>query len=200
MGITGLGLAGWYKFHKKGMVDYKIGVLIAVPTLIGSFLGANIALQIDKEVLKRVIAVITIILLAFVVVQPRIGIEKVKRVATNRQYLMGIVFSFLVGAYGGFYGAMAATFMSYVLIFIFRQTFLESAGTIKISMFLMTLTAAVVFATKGALHYAIGTSMFIGCCIGSFLGAHYSDKIGNIWTKRLFIAIVLIMAIRLLIR
>ena len=199
MGISGLALAGWYKFHEKGMIDYKIGVLIAVPTFIGSFLGANIAFQIDKEVLKRVIAVITIFLLAFVVLQPRIGIEKAKRVITNREYLMGIVLSFLVGVYGGFYGPMSATFMSYVLIFIFKQTFLESAGTVKISMFFMTLIAAIVFAMKGALDFAFGTSMFIGCGVGSFLGAHYSDKIGNIWTKRLFVAIVLIMAIKLLI-
>ncbi len=199
MGITGIGIAGWYKFHEKGLIDYKIGVLIAVPTLIGSFLGANIVLQIDKEVLKRIIAVITILILAFVVAQPRIGVERRRPVITKREYLMGIFFSFLVGVYGGFYGAMAATFMSYVLIFLFRQTFLESAGTGKISTFFMTLTAAVVFAMKGALHFAFGTAMFLGCCTGAFVGAHYSDKIGNVWIKRLFIVIVLIMVIRLLI-
>ncbi len=35
--------------------------------------------------------------------------------------------------------------------------------------------------------------------IGSYFGAHYSDRIGNVWLKRMFFVIVLIMAVKLLI-
>jgi uncharacterized membrane protein YfcA len=41
--------------------------------------------------------------------------------------------------------------------------------------------------------------MFVGCCIGSYVSAQYSDRLGNVWIKRLFIMIVLIMALKLLI-
>jgi uncharacterized membrane protein YfcA len=45
----------------------------------------------------------------------------------------------------------------------------------------------------------MAAAMFFGCAIGSYFGAHYSDRIGNVWIKRLFIVMVLIMAIKLLI-
>jgi uncharacterized membrane protein YfcA len=41
--------------------------------------------------------------------------------------------------------------------------------------------------------------MFTGSCIGSYAGAHCSDRVGNVWIKRLFIGVVLIMVIKLLI-
>ncbi len=61
----------------------------------------------------------------------------------------------------------------------------------------MTTMAAVVFARKGAIDYAMAAAMFFGCAVGSYIGAHYSDRIGNVWIKRWFILIVLIMVIKL---
>jgi len=37
--------------------------------------------------------------------------------------------------------------------------------------------------------------MFIGCSIG----AQYADRIGNVWIKRVFIGVVLLMVIELLV-
>jgi uncharacterized membrane protein YfcA len=94
---------------------------------------------------------------------------------------------------------MAGTFLLYVLLFIFEQTFLEGAATVKLTSLMMTTMAAAVFAGKGTIDYPMAAAMFLGCAIGSYLGAHYSDRIGNVWVKRLFILIVLIMVLKLLI-
>jgi uncharacterized membrane protein YfcA len=112
---------------------------------------------------------------------------------------VGLGIAFLVGIYGGFFGIMAGTFALYVLLFIFKQSFLRGAATAKISSFMLTTTAAVVFAWKGAIHYRMAAAMFSGCAIGSYIGAHYSDRVGNVWIRRLFIGIVLIMVVKLLI-
>jgi len=114
------------------------------------------------------------------------------------EYAIGAVLSFFIFTYSGFYGAGAGTFLTYVLILLFRQTFLEGAATRKIAQFISTAMAIVIFAIGGVIHYPLGIALFIGNLIGSYIGAHYSDKIGNIWIKRLFIVIVLIMAVKLL--
>lgn len=85
-----------------------------------------------------------------------------------------------------------------MLILFFGQTLLEGAATRKIAQFISTAMAIVIFAIVGVIHYPLGIALFIGNLIGSYIGAHYSDKIGNIWIKRLFIVIVLIMAVKLL--
>ena len=200
LGMTGIGSAGWYKFHKKGMIDYKIGFILGFATMLGSLLGANLVFQINEEILKRAVAVITILILFFItIITPKMGIEKNNHVVKNHEYLIGAVGSFFLGIYGGFYGAGTATFISYILLLLFKQTFLECAATVKIAALLMCAMAASIFAINGAVHYFLAISMFIGSFIGSYIGAHYSDTIGNVWIKRLFSVIVLIMAIKLLV-
>ena len=199
LGVTGLVITGWYKFHEKGLIDYRIALIMGIPALIGSFLGANLVLEIPVALLKKIIAVVTVLILILVIAQPKLGVEKREHIIKKRAYGTSILISLGIGIYGGFYGAMAATLFLYVLLFIFKRTFLESTATLKPSSFMMTTMAATVFASKGAIHYPMAGAMFLGCAIGSYFGAHYSDRIGNVWIKRIFILIVLIMAIKLMI-
>jgi len=198
LGISGLASVGWYKFHEKGLIHYPIALVMGVAALAGSFLGANLVLQISMALLKKIIAMGTIFLLILLIGQPRLGVEKKERVIQRHEYGVGLFMSFIVGVYGGFYGAMAGTFLLYISLFTFKQTFLEGTATIKLSSLMMTMMAAFVFARKGAIDYPMAIAMFLGCAIGSYIGAHYSDRIGNVWIKRLFILIVVIMVIKLL--
>ncbi|MFH1489882.1 MAG: TSUP family transporter [Pseudomonadota bacterium] len=82
-------------------------------------------------------------------------------------------------------------------MFWFGQTFLQGAGTLKIGAFAMNFMAAVVFGAMGAIAYPLAIPMFCGFFIGSCFGAHYSDKIGNVWIKRLFLFLLLVLIIKL---
>lgn len=198
-GMIGVAGAGLYKFHKKRMVDYKIGFLLGVPAAVGAILGANLVLQINEEVLRRAIAILTILILVImVVVKPKVGIERRSSIVRNYEYLLGGVMGFFLGIYGGFYGPGTATFLTYILILLFRQTFLESAATVKIAILFVTIVATLIFAINGAVDYYLAGSMFTGGFIGSYVGAHYSDRIGNVWIRRLFIVVVLIMVIKMI--
>jgi uncharacterized membrane protein YfcA len=190
-GIIGVGVAGWYKFHKKGLINYRVGLIVAIPVLFGTALGANLVLQISENVLKHVIVATNIVLVAFLLLNRGLGVEKRQTAIQPKEYVVGAALSFLVGIYGGFYGAMAGTFSIYILIAWFRQTFIQSAGTQKIGSIFMTVTASTVFALNDAVDYSLGLAMLTGCLVGSYLGAHYADRIGNVWVKRMFIVFII---------
>jgi uncharacterized membrane protein YfcA len=198
LGGIGMNIAGWYEFHQKGMVNYKIGLTIVVPALMGSILGANLVLQINETVLRRVVASITILAMALIILRPKIGIERVKSTTNTRDYVFGAILSFFTFVYHGFYGVGAGSLLAYVLVLLFGQTFLESAATRKIANLMATVMGSTVFVLEGVVSYPLGIALFSGCFVGSYIGAHYSDKIGNVWIRRLFLVIVLIMAIKLL--
>ena len=90
------------------------------------------------------------------------------------------------------------TLMSYIMILVFRQTFLESAANTKVAGIMMSIASAATYAYHGAIHLPLALVMFAGSCIGSYVSAQYSDRIGNVWIKRIFIGVVLIMAAKLL--
>ena len=79
LGMSGVTAAGWYKFNKKKLINYKIGMIIATPFFIGSIIGANLVFQVDETVLKQVIAVITFLIAGFIFLKPEAGIKKTKK-------------------------------------------------------------------------------------------------------------------------
>lgn len=199
-GMTGSITAGWYRFHVRGLIDYRLGLLTGIPILAGAVLGSFIVLRIDEALLRKVIAAMTVLLLVFLVARPKAGIEKVEKARKRRDYLLGGFLSFFVGIYGGFYGASAGTFISYILIFLFGQTFLESAATWKLGGLALTAIPALIFAAHGAVHYGMALAQFAGSFTGSLIGVHFSDRIGNVWIRRIFTAVVMVMVIKLFIK
>ena len=200
MGTAGIALAGLYSFHRKGMMRYRLAFIVGIPCLLGGLIGANLALQISPELLKKFIVALTVILLIVVVANPRLGVAAAatRRPPTTGKYVFGAFLSFLSGIYGGFYGAGMGTLMSYIMILVFRLTFLESAANTKVAGILMSIASAATYAYHGAIHLQLALVMFTGSGIGSYVSAQYSDRIGNVWIKRIFIGIALIMAVKLL--
>jgi uncharacterized protein len=57
-----VGIFGVLQYYKQGHVDYRIVGLLAIGFLAGSFFGSKIALSISQETLKKVFAVLMIII------------------------------------------------------------------------------------------------------------------------------------------
>ena len=197
--VNGLIIAGLYEFTKKGMVSYKIGLTIALPALIGSFFGSMLVLRIDDDVLTYTIAAVTILVLIIMVLKPNIGVVGRNISIGKTHYAMGMLVSFFIGVQSGFYGPATGIFLSYLLVLLFGQTFIESAATRKVVTLFSSLLATAVFIVAKAVVYPMGIVLFLGNLTGSWLGSHYSERIGNIWVKRLFIGVVICMVLKLVI-
>ncbi len=57
-----VGLFGVLNYYKKGYVDFKYAGLIAIGFLIGSYLGSKFSLTLPQELVKKIFAVVMILL------------------------------------------------------------------------------------------------------------------------------------------
>ena len=57
-----VGLFGVLNYYKKGYVDFKYAGLIALGFLIGSYLGSKFSLTLPQEFVKKIFAVVMILL------------------------------------------------------------------------------------------------------------------------------------------
>ncbi len=197
-GGSGSAIFGLYEFHRKKLVNVKLGLFLGITAVVGSFIGANLVLRVNHATLRIFIAGATLLILSIFVIKPQMGIQESHKKPNRFRYVTGLFFAFFLGVYGGFYGVSLGTFMSYLLILGFGQTFLESAATRKIIGLLLILVALAVFIAHKAVDYSLGIALFLGSGTGSYLGAHFSDRIGNVWIKRLFFVVAGIMAIKLI--
>lgn len=197
-GNLGQPISSIYEYNRKKLVDYRIGLPIAIVAFGGAIIGANLVLRTDNLVLKKIVGVITIAILLFIVSVNKIGIEKREKEMEGIEWVAGLILSFFLGIYGGFYGSGVVTFFSYLLLILFGQDFLECAGTSKLPNLSISLIAAFIFIINEKVDYQFGGTIFIGMLMGAYLGVHYSTKLGNVWMKRLFFVVVLIMGLGLL--
>ncbi len=57
-----VGIFGVINYYKKGYVDFKYAGLLAVGFLIGSYVGSKFSLSLPQETVKKVFAVVMILL------------------------------------------------------------------------------------------------------------------------------------------
>jgi uncharacterized membrane protein YfcA len=57
-----VGILGVINYYKKGYVDFKYAGLLAVGFLVGSYLGSKFSLSLPQDTVKKVFAVVMILL------------------------------------------------------------------------------------------------------------------------------------------
>jgi uncharacterized protein len=190
-------IIGLYKFNKTKLINWKIALLTSGVGIIGFLIGLLLFFQMNENILKVTIAIISLAGLGLLFYKKDLGIKK-KKVST-RGKTIGYLIVFFIAVYAGFYGAMFATFLSYVLIMFFGMTFLESIGTRKLFAFARHLITIPILILAGKVYFPYAIIMVIATGAGAYLGCHYAPKIGNKMIKYLFGIITLIAVISMFI-
>jgi len=168
-GSVGQAFIATLKFWKSKKIVWKYVPVLAVLSLIGSFIGAKILLDISPKVLGLVIGILMIILLPLIFLKKDLGIVRLKTGWTKK--IIGAIIYFAIMIFAGFYGQGTGPMVFYTLTFFFGLTIID---------------------------YKIGLILFATMSIGSYVGASTAIKKGDLWIKRLFVALVVAISVKLL--
>ena len=88
-------LSAVINFRNKGYFDYKFGLLLAGPAVIGSLIGAQIAISISDHLFNQILAVIMFIMLILILWNPAKNIKiSEKNYDQKRKLISSLVFLF----------------------------------------------------------------------------------------------------------
>ncbi|MFQ6081264.1 MAG: sulfite exporter TauE/SafE family protein [Candidatus Bathyarchaeia archaeon] len=192
---------GAIDYHRKVKYKIKLALFLAVFASIGSYLGANIVLQIDEKFLKYIIGILMLTMGGIIVYKKKLGLEERKTNLTRRNYIFLIltaVLSFLIGIYGGFFGAGISTMFTFMFASFFGMSFIKSAGITRFIVSILSIIAVLIFLINMKIDFLFGIILAISFIAGAKIGVKLALKAGNIWIRRLFIFLVVISSIRLL--
>ena len=197
LGTLGQTIAAFFKFNKAKKIVWKYVPFFAVISIVGSLVGANMLLNINPDILQKIVGFVVLTLLFFIFIKRTVGVE---RIQTNKlKKGIGLVGKFFVSIFGGFIGQGTGPFNYYILTFFMGFTAIEVLATGVVTWFVSSVATLILFALKGVVNYQYGFVLLVGMAIGGHIGAHMALKKGNVWLRRLFIAFVIISAIKLLI-
>lgn len=167
-----------------------------VYTLIGAALGAVAVQQLEPSLLRRAIPILLIAVALYVVLKPYLGtLDTQPRI--SRPWF-DLIFGLGLGFYDGFFGPGTGTFwaMAYVLGLGFNLA--RATGYTKVMNFASNLSSLAFFLFGGKVRFAIGITMGLGQLLGARIGSRMVIARGTKFIRPVFLAMVLILAIKLL--
>lgn len=186
------------KFHKYYRVEYKLAVPLAIFAIAGGIIGSNAVIGMDPAVLKFLIGLTMITILGITAFTKDLGESDHPVEMTPMKLLTGGLLVIISVFIATITGGGAAVLITYILILIFGESFLHSAGTQAIISDISLITISAVFIYHGVITWQLAVPLLIANVIGANLGSSYCVIKGNHWVKKVFVGMILILSVKLL--
>ncbi len=165
-------------------------IWLTAPSLIGGALGAALVDDSFRFVIPWLILLASILFL----LQPTLArVFKTQAAAVaepSRKMLAVIVLAqFLIGIYGGYFGAGIGILMLSSLSFLGLKDIHETNALKSFLAFCMNIVAASIFMAKGMVKWDYAVAMAIAAIVGGYLGARFSVLLKPIVVRWMVIVI-----------
>ena len=195
-GLTFMAVGGAIPFVRRDKIDIGRIMPMIVLTIVSSAIGAAMVGLITDQGIKLMVSIAMITVAAFTLIRPDAGIKA--RPAIGRRLILSYLIVFLLGIYGGLYSGGYVTILTSVLVVFFGMTFSESVAATKVINVFSSLIASIVFMWQGLVDYRLGIMLAVVMFAGAFAGAHFAARMNEIWLKRIFLAAVVVLAVKIL--
>lgn len=175
------------------------GFWFIIPSIIGSVIGALIAVEVNPNALRTIIGGVMALLLITMITNPKKW-SRQTNADKSRKTLLNWIMIFLIALYGGFLQMGIGIMLLSVLVLI-AQYSLRDANIIKLMLALIfVLPAFIVFIASGEISWVPGLLLAAGQAIGAFIGARYILFLprANLIIRWLLIAILSVSSVILL--
>lgn len=187
-----------FRFHRKGKLDIKKALILAIPIILGSIAGALIAVQMPHDLFEKIIGGVLLVLLIFIVFDPKKWIEEQKEKTSKKTGFLQLLLFFGIGLYGGFVHIGVGIFLLSGLVLQAGYD-LVKANAIKVFLVLMYSPFAIaIYVLDGQMEWVIGSIAAIGHFAGGIVGSQLAIKKGAGFVRMLLIIIVFIFSGHLL--
>ena len=188
-----------FQFHKNGHLNWKLGLLLAIPTTIASIYGANLAVNIAGDTFDALLAAFMIIFAVLLIVKPQRFFKGKVNPKTSLVLLLAAFL--LIGVYGGALQAGVGFFMVLTLVILVPKIpMAEVHGVKTIVTFIYIFVSTFVFISNGLIDWRFAAALAVGSAIGGFMGGKYASILPDKLLERILIIAIVFFAAVLLLR
>jgi uncharacterized membrane protein YfcA len=162
-----------------------------------SMVGAWFVTWLSPAVLKPLVVLLLLAVAIFTFINKGLGQHQRPTPLRHQAVLYAIALGAGIGFYDGFFGPGTGSFLILAFIGIFGFDFLTASASAKIINFATNLSATIYFAATDHILLRFAVPMAICNVLGSILGARLAILRGNQFIRRLFLAVILLLILRL---
>ena len=199
--------ASTLRYARAGMLDAARARVTFPLGLAGSLVGAALVLLVPPATLRPVVLVLLLAVAVVLALRPSPGVLMRRgsgRVAAEHQPLgtraprvVAAIVALVLGAYDGFFGPGAGTFLILAFAFLFQLPLQRASADAKPVNFASNLAALVLFSTRGAVLWNIALPMAAAQFAGGWIGAHLAVRGGDRLVRVVVLLVVLALVSKL---
>lgn len=185
------------KYAKNGYIPWKTAIPCVIFAIVGSALGAKIALLVSDYYFKRLILVILPLTAIYILKDKSMSADK-EPLSFGRTAFVGSVVAFVVGIYDGFYGPGTGVFLILLLTAFAHLGLKEANGLCKAINWTTNISAVTVYILNGRALMTLGLVAGVFSIVGSYIGAKTFEKKGAQSVRPLMLVVLAIFFIKIL--
>lgn len=189
-------VATW-RFWKSGHIDVPFMLPSVAAALVGSFLGARLALMIDETVIRLLMFFILPPTAWCVLKRKDLDPGPLDPLPRRKALALTVGISFIIGGYDGFYGPGTGTFLILLYTALARMDLRSAVGGSKMVNLASNVAAVAAFSTGGMIQWRLGLTAAAFCMAGSYFGSGLAIKKGSDIVRPLILAVLALLFIRL---
>jgi uncharacterized membrane protein YfcA len=179
-------------FRRSGALDAAGAWFLVAPSVLGSLLGARLAVDLDELLLRRIIGALMVVLLAIMLVRPQRWLAEVG--ARRARPWLEVPLFFVIGIYGGFLQVGVGIFLLAALVLGAGFNLVGANAMKNVLVAAFTAAALVVFVAHGQVEWTLGLLLAAGQGIGAWVAARLAVQRGARFVRWFVVAMVVLSA------
>jgi uncharacterized membrane protein YfcA len=185
-------------FKSKGIMTFPFSLYIGTSALLGSIIGAQIAIDIKGETFNKILSLVMVVVVLLIVFKKKAhSIEDLAERTTGKPLWISVIIFFFIGIYGGFINAGIGFIMLLVLPIVNKLSLVKSNATKVTVAFIYTSVAVLIFILNDKINWKYGLILAVGNSLGAWIASRYSVKKGDSFIKTALLIIVSAMSLKL---
>jgi uncharacterized membrane protein YfcA len=184
-----------WAFHRHRVLDWRWAIVASAPALLGSALGAWLALRIGDQGFRRVLATLMLAVTLWTLLDHGGRLARGLGRLGSRPTVLLVGF-FLVGMYTGFVQAGVGFFV--LALTTLAGLDLVHGNAVKVLVILLTTALALlIFAWEGTVNWTAGFVLAAGSLAGSLVGVRLTVVRSQVWLRGVVLTALVVFALRL---
>ena len=183
---------------KNKFVDWGLAVPCISMALLGSYMGANIALHTSDKLLKGLLLPVLPVVAFYVLKKKNLdGNEKIP-MDRKKQWLICAVSSLVVGCYDGFYGPGTGTFLLLLYTGLGKMSVSKASGNMKLANLSSNVAALAVYLFSGKMIILLGLAASCFSIAGHYVGSGMVMKNGSRIVRPIILVVISLLFIKII--
>ncbi|PKQ63245.1 hypothetical protein BZG02_10535 [Labilibaculum filiforme] len=191
LGVILQTLVASYNFKKQNVLELKKGFKLALPTVLGSILGAQIAISIDKDFFEILVAGVMLLMGLLLFFKPNRWLVGSQILQEKKIGLKQFIIFFAIGVFGGFIHIGVGIFLIGVLVLEMGYDLIKANALKVFIVLLYSPFALIIFIMNDQIHYGIGAIAAIGNIFGAYVASHFAVNWGANFIRWILLIIIL---------